>query len=218
NPLTVYYFEQWNHRDYDDNLFIGLDFIYTHPPFPQVYGELMIDDFQIDFFSEPHEAGWKLGLNYAPHFFKDLFMNFEYARVSNWVYSQEEPQNYFIYYDEPIGFPLGCDVDRLKFSLKYQILKNLYSRVRYSYTRKGEGKIYRDFEGAVPETEFPSGLVDKTSQIAIGLTWKPVSWITANSYLDYSSITDLEHGLSEWSVCECDLKKYELGINLNLYY
>ncbi|MBN1756402.1 hypothetical protein JW877_09355 [bacterium] len=188
NPLTIYYFEQWNHRGYDDNLFFSLDLVYSRPSWPQVYAEWLIDDFQIDFVSEPHETGWKVGLNFVPPGFEQLYANLEYTRIANWVYSKFEAYDNYLYNGQPIGFPWGCDVDRIRAGLRYQIRRDLSLQLRYERIRNGEGQIWRYFDGPVTGTKFPSGIVETTDRLELITLWYPCSQIYLQPSLEYRKV------------------------------
>jgi hypothetical protein len=174
NPLLPYYGEQYN-RDVDDNLIWSWDLSITWFRNKEFYFELLVDDFQYDFKSEPNQTGYQFGLNYAEPFgFKRSYLNLEYTKINNWVYGQNKPWNIYTYDGRGIGSILGPDADRWIFGLTYHWTKDFDFIVSEEYRRKGEGRIETPQAGAVPASpKFPSGVVEYANQLQLGLSYQP---------------------------------------------
>lgn len=170
NPFVPYYWEQWN-RGSDDNLFFGLDFALYWPHQARIFGELMIDDFQIDFKSEPHQVGYKLGLDaLEPLGLTRLFTKLSYTRVNTTVYGQNQPQNLYLYYGQPIGYFDGNDQDRILALCRYHVSRTFDTELEFRFTRKGEGRIVQHERSGVPYAEkFPTGVVETSPSVRFGL-------------------------------------------------
>ena len=140
NPLLWFHGAQLNEGE-DDNTFLGFDFNFT--PFRKIllYGELLIDDFQIEKKNssdkEPNEIAYSLGTKAV-----DLFgltgteLNLEYLRINNWTYNQKYPWNRYLYKHRIIGNSLGPDTDELHFSLSGYLKKNLEAKTRLLSSKK----------------------------------------------------------------------------------
>jgi hypothetical protein len=121
NPFTEYFLMQGNEKEsfgFDDNPFIMFDFAYFPFKNAKFYGELMIDDFQIDnetvYDREPTEMGLILGVDYLLDKYNLLF-NMEYLRINPWTYNQPCSWNRFVFRNQPIGYE-AIDLDVLKMS------------------------------------------------------------------------------------------------------
>ena len=166
NPLLPYYGEQYN-QDQDDNALWSFDLALTWFKNKEFYAEILVDDFQYDFESEPQQTGFQIGINYAQIFgLKRGFANLEYTRINNWVYGQNKLWNTYTYHGFGMGSILGPDADRLFFDFTYHLGKDLQISLSEEYRRKGEGRIQTPQTSAVPYPKrFPSGIVEYSNQI-----------------------------------------------------
>jgi len=170
NPLTIYYGEQFN-KWRDDNILLGADFSW-YLPWGRVYGELLVDDFQYDFRSEPHELGINGGLDLVtPWGFR---FNLEYTRVNNWVYGQNKPRNRYTYEGRVIGWEMGPDADQFSSEIFYPMGRSLWTKFLLRLSRKGEGKVDDPRDTDVPwPKSFPSGVVEKSLLVGVELRYLP---------------------------------------------
>lgn len=173
NPILLFYGEQFNQRE-DDNPLWSFDFSFTGTRFLELYGEFMIDDFQYDFKTEPHQIGYKLGVNCA-HFFGmgGSFLNLEYVRINNWVYGQNRHWNLYVYHDIGMGSFLGPDADQISLFSGYHLNPDFQANFSLSYKRKGEGKIELQPTKVPKSKQFPSGIVEYTKSAKILLLFQP---------------------------------------------
>jgi len=214
NPLLPYYGEQYN-RDKDDNILWSWDLSITWFKNKEFYFELLVDDFQYDFESEPHQTGYKFGLNYADPFgFKRSYLNLEYTKINNWVYGQNKPWNVYTYDGRGIGSILGPDADRWIFKLTYHWTKDIDFMVSEEYRRKGEGRIETPQTGAVPaSSKFPSGVVEYTSQLQLAVSYQP----HANLKLDLVGEYDKARNPGNQSGKKEDTLIFWTKLSLNLW-
>jgi hypothetical protein len=173
NPILLYYGEQFNQKK-DDNPLWGFDFSFTRIKDLEIYGEFLIDDFQYDFKTEPHQIGFRLGTNYANFFnLEGSFLSLEYLRINKWVYGQNKPWNLYTYHDVGLGSALGPDADLLSISFLYHLNSDLQLNSSFSYKRNGKGRIAVQ-PGKVPKPEkFPSGVVEYTKSLYFFLLFQP---------------------------------------------
>ena len=179
NPLQPFHTAQLNEGE-DDNTILGLDFTYFPGWQSCIYGQLLIDDFQIDRSSqgdqEPDEIGLMVGL-YRAGKAKSLTpdIKLEYTRITNRTYHQRNPRNRYLYRNKLLGHPLGPDADSLSFMVRFWPGVGQQVKLELAYRRHGEGSIYGpwtepwfDVEDDYDES-FPSGVVEKSLFVAAGV-------------------------------------------------
>lgn len=174
NPILPYYVEQFN-QNVPDNIIWSLTFDLSFWKDKEFYGELLIDDFQYDFKSEPHQIGYLLGTRLAHLFNLDgSHFNLEYRRIGFWVYGADISWNRFLYHDRNLGSALGPDADLIRGSFLYHLRKDLSLQFSAGYQRKGEGKIDMVYPSPLPDvSKFPSGVVDKTTTVGLVGVFQP---------------------------------------------
>jgi hypothetical protein len=164
NPILPFYWEQYNNR-IDENIYMGADLTWYVRPGLIVFGELLLDDFQIDFVSEPQQIGFnigfsEIGLVLSPQ----LQIALDYTQIRNTVYTQNKFYNVFANEGVVIGSSLGTDADRLRYKLTYHATPLLRIALGGQYDRKGEGRFTDVYSQGIPDQEkFPSGRVQKRS-------------------------------------------------------
>jgi len=198
NPLLPYYGEQYN-RDSDDNILWSFDMALSVFKNKELYFELLVDDFQYDFESEPHQTGFQMGLNYAEPFgWMRSYINLEYTKINNWVYGQNKPWNVYTYHGWGMGSILGPDADRWSFELIYHFSKNIDLAFLQEYRRKGEGRITIPQTPAVPSSKkFPSGIVEYTNQHKFVLSYQPNANLKLDLSAEYNKIKNVENKSGE---------------------
>ncbi len=211
NPLLPYYGEQYNQNP-DDNILWSLDVTLSTFRNKELYFELLVDDFQYDFASEPHQTGFQVGISYAEPFgWGRSYVNLEYTRINNWVYGQNKPWNVYTYKGWGMGSILGPDADRWQFNLTCHLTKDVDLKLHQEYKRKGEGRIITPQTPAVPSSnKFPSGIVEETNQCKFMFTYQP----SANLKLDLSAEYNWVKNLGNQS--GKDQKTFVLGAQLSL--
>jgi hypothetical protein len=214
NPILPYYGEQHNKYN-DDNILWSFDVAISTFRNKEIYFELLVDDFQYDFESEPHQTGFQIGLNWAvPFGLRKSYLNLEYTKINNWVYGQVRPWNLYTYHGWGMGSVLGTDADRFSFRLLYHLTRHMDLTLLGQYGRKGEGRIQVFQEPAVPSSdEFPSGVVEHTSRHRLMLTYQP----SARLKLDLSAGYHRIRNLGNESGKERDAFVFRAKLSLNLW-
>ncbi len=183
-PLYVNFFFPWGvsqwvrAHDIDANIMLCFDgqlSVYNSI----IYGELLLDDLQIAAAPYPNIIAYKVGLKTL--MLDNFLLKMNYTFVDKWVYTHELPINTYIrtgsfYLPDSghlLGFPLGNDVDKLSFSVKYMNTHGLYPSFSIHYTRKGEGDIFLPYEKEFGPLNppFPSGIVERKFEIVFGLDY-----------------------------------------------
>ena len=191
NPILFYYGEQWN-SGYDDNPLWGFDFSFTRLRNTEIYGELLVDDLQYDFKSEPQQIGYRLGFFRANLFNRGL-LNLEYERISNWVYGQNKPYNRYTFHNIGMGSFLGPDGDFIYLNFLYHLNYDFQFGFSGEYRRKGEGGIETPQPGAVPKTKFPSGIVENTKSLQLECLYQPNVNLMIKADLGYNQVDNFQN-------------------------
>ena len=176
NPLIFFHGSQLN-EGVDDNTILGLDFSAKPIDRLKLYGQLLIDDFQIDNKTqsdqEPNEIGYLLG-GYFADLVPSIDLNAEYSRVNNWTFNQPLERNRYLFNDQPIGGALGNDYDLARLSVTKWLNSAMALSANAAYLRQGEGSILAEWTAPWLATSgdysesFPSGTVEKTTTLSAG--------------------------------------------------
>jgi hypothetical protein len=193
NPLQFFHGAQLNENQ-DDNTILGLDFTFLPGGGAGLYGQLIVDDFQIDNYSqgdqEPNELGFMLGLFKAGRIASLVpDLKLEYVRLTNRTYHQRDPDNRYLYRNRLIGHPLGPDADSLALSIRFRPQGTFMAELELAYRRKGEGSVYQPWDepwilaaGDYSEP-FPTGIIEKSGLIALRLQgYLPLSRYTRDHF------------------------------------
>jgi len=177
NPLQFFHAAQLNENE-DDNTILGADFTLLPGRGSAVYGQFIVDDFQIDDKSqgdeEPNEIGFMVGVFKAgkvASLIPDI--KFEYVQLTNRTYHQRDPRNRYLYRNKLIGHPLGPDADSMAVTARFWPGAQFSAEVELAYRRKGEGSIYKPWDepwllaAGEYDEPFPTGVVEKAGLVAI---------------------------------------------------
>ena len=199
NPFLPFYVEQFNHN-VDDNSLWNIEFALTFWKNKEFYGEVLIDDFQYDFVSEPNQLGFVLGTRLADFLgWENSFWNLEYTRVGTFVYGQQRLWNRYTYNDVVVGHLFGSDFDLWRLSLEYLFLKDFVAVLEGSYRRQGEMTADSLYQSPLPDLPFPSGVVEKVWMAGAGVSFQPDAHLMANINFAYQDFKNFGHlsGLKE---------------------
>lgn len=174
NPLLSYHVEQLN-NNINDNSFLGVDFRYYPIKNFKLYGQLLIDDYQIEKKSqgdqEPNQYGAIIG-GYISDIVQSYDLRMEYIKITNRTYNQAYERNRYIFENRSLGYFDTNDFDKLKLTLSKWITPLRSIALHYSYKRKGEGNITDEWSEPWLEQNndysepFPFGVVEKTNRIS----------------------------------------------------
>jgi hypothetical protein len=193
NPFLPYYWEQLN-AGVDDNPLWSIDVSYIIPRGPMIYGELLVDDFQIDFTSEAHQLGWMVGLNWSrPLGVSGGFLTFDWSHIEPTVFGQNRPYNRYMNHRIGIGSDMGPDADRLFARYRHHLSPSFGLVLRGVRTREGERDIATPQDVAITRSEFPTGVVETTSSGSLTLKYRPDAHFELTIGGGYRSVTNLDH-------------------------
>ncbi|MBK9792551.1 MAG: hypothetical protein IPP60_05480 [Sphingobacteriales bacterium] len=195
-----------------DNAFIGFDFKINIPKHVQMYGQLLLDEFNFKKeFSTPgkskvyslfHPRKWwgnkfaaQFGIKYIDAFGVDhLDLQLEANMARPYTYSHYDTITSWTHYNQPLAHPLGANFKEIIFQVKYQQIQKLFLSSRFIYDNKGEDddttnwggnplKVYGTFEREFGNTT-AQGVNAKTFYVDFVATYEP--W--HNIFVDFSYV------------------------------
>ena len=189
NPFGIYYMNNVNLEPgaYHGNLLINIDWDLYLLPNLEIYGEFLIDDFQIDNETpndlEPNELGFLGGIKWAnPLGRQHTVLDLEYVHIRNRTYNVSSSDwEKYLHRNEGIGYFLGNNLERWQGGISYWVHPTLNLRLSGTLTRQGEGSVQGEFnqdylnytveEGY--DEPFPFGIVERHSQLGLSAFYKP---------------------------------------------
>jgi hypothetical protein len=207
NPLSFYSFTQDNDNKYMNGMLYADLYLKFVPTF-NVYGELLIDDFQIDHSQkadlEPNEIAFLLGFE-GVNAFDRVDWWAEIIQIRNRTYNvpNRRPWEKFLHRGLSIAHPVGNDFRLFSIMIESWILSDLKVYSNFTLIHQGEGTITGVFdepwmsEDITLETGYsekvPFGIVEKSNIINLGVYWHPYRWIEIDASIGYISTTNHEH-------------------------
>jgi hypothetical protein len=184
NPFLIYHGEQLNDKQQGGNIFVALDFAARPRAGFELYGQLLIDDVQIEKRGrgdlEPNEIGCLLGFEKAEN---AATIGLEYTRVANRTYNAVREWEKFLHRNRPLAHFLGNDFDRWLLHANVYAGKQMQLYFTTELLRRGEGRIDSTFDRPWENAtlaegyheKFPSGIVEKSWQFRLEARWHPRS-------------------------------------------
>jgi hypothetical protein len=193
NPLIIFYASQWNSGQNDNILFSG-DFSVLIPRVVEIKGEVMVDDFQYDFGTEPHEfaAGARVAA-VNPLRPGTSLLGASYYHVRNQTYGHFVAWNRFVNEGRVMGYPDGPDGDRVDAWLSLAVPETMLWRLDFGMKRRGEGRATDDQDPTGPRVKFPSGTVEATRWAGLELAWRAASPLVISGRGAFSHTSNLEN-------------------------
>ena len=204
NPVIFYHGVQLNGPT-TGNTLGSIDFSYYPVRNLHFYGELLIDDIQLEKTGpgdlEPNEWGLLIGAQGA---YRRFFWETEYVRVTNRTYKTPYFYERYTHRNEPLGYYLGDDFDHLWFRGNYWLTSSLRLQTKLQFIRLGEGRIYTPFDtpwmntpiGQNYSEPFPTGVVEKTQRFQLELRWHPSKFGFGEFILGHESIRNFQNKLN----------------------
>ena len=194
NPLIFFHASQLNEGT-NDNSFIGFDFAFKPRLGLKLYGQIVIDDFQIDSRDqsdqEPNEIAYILGGHWVD-LTPSVDLKIEYSRVTNRTFNQMYPRNRYLYRGELLGGALGNDYDQWQVGVNRWFGNELKASLLFERCRQGQGAVtdewtmpWLEVDGDYHEA-FPTGVVESCNRLAVGFT----GFIKNNFFVDIETGID----------------------------
>ncbi len=177
NPLIFYHGAQLNEGT-DDNTFVGFDFTFKPKKGIRLYGQMLIDDYQVDDHAqtdnEPSELGFIIGGHFV-NILTPLDAKVESSRVNNWTVNQILDRNRYLYSGQLIGGADGNDYDLLEVSVLKWFNSVQCVSLNFAYRRQGEGEVMAEWTApwllvtGEYDEPFPTGTVEKIASVWLNL-------------------------------------------------
>jgi hypothetical protein len=177
NPIIFYHGSQLN-ENVNDNTIVGADFTWKPRRGLKLYGQIALDDIQLDNKNqgdeEPAEYALTIGA-YGRSCRTNFDARVEYTRVTNRTYNQILPRNRYVNGHDLIADVAGNDYDLVSAELSKWYGENLAASVKVSYRQQGEGRIVASFDQPWLDTTgdysepFPTGTVERTFSVSTGI-------------------------------------------------
>ncbi|GAB4335170.1 MAG: hypothetical protein Kow0037_14690 [Calditrichia bacterium] len=207
NPFGFYYGVTTNGPATAANFLYSIDWDFYLPYRLNFYGELLIDDLQVDKKTpgdlEPDEIGLLLGLNWHPEKLDPaLRVNLEYAQVRNRTYNAPQHDwERWVHRNKPLGYWLGNDFKRWQLQVEKLWRQELRTRIAIARTLKGEGDVFGEFntdylnytveEGY--DEPFPWGIVQKEWQWGGEISWPFKKWLVLQASCAWHAYNNYRH-------------------------
>jgi hypothetical protein len=209
NPFAIYHGYHINGPRNTANSFYSVDWDLYFPHLLNLYGEFLIDDFQVDkkvpADLEPNELGLLLGFNWTDLLqFTGSMLNLEYIQLRNRTYNAPENDwEKFLHRNKVIGYYLGNDFKLITGNIEKWWWGDLNTKIFGSVMRKGEGTVRGEFntdflDYTVEEgydEPFPWGIVERHIQIGLGIFYRPhkLGNLSINlAYNDFDNYKNME--------------------------
>jgi len=215
NPFLVYMIEASEHRK--GNNTIGLDMSLTLIPNIELYGELLIDDLQVQegrnfLRAWNSKYGILLGGYWIDPFgIENTDLRVEYAFLNQYAYTHRYPFTRYTHQGYVIGHWLGSDADDLFISVKSWLNDKVSASLTYELERHGEGDVTKKHPlDGEPETEgvpvkgvpvnknweFLSGVTESTHNLSVAFEYYTIGKYSAKAEYTFSFKKNAGHQLS----------------------
>lgn len=206
NPLLYYHGELLNHGGYDGNGLLYLDFNFFPWRNWQCYGEILVDDFQLEKSEqvdlEPNQIGLIFGFRHADIFgWQGSAIGLEYIRIANRTYNSWQEWEKFVHFNRTIGYALGNNFDRWNMVADYWLMNGLQLGLECDVIRKGEGSVldswdapWENFTVAQGYHEpFPCGVIEHSKILTFKLKYHFTRRAILQSQVSYQDVTNFSH-------------------------
>jgi hypothetical protein len=207
NPFIFYHGEQLNEGK-NGNTLGALDFVARPGRRLELYGQLLIDDVQIEKTRsgdlEPNEIAYLFGAQVAdPLGTRGTTIGLEYTRIANRTYNTILEWEKFLHRNRPLAHFLGNDFDRWLLQTSTYLGSRLQLYATAELLRRGEGRIESQFdmpwlEQSLEEgysESFPSGVVEKSRHLRLEARWQPRLEIFLSLEGQFSSYKNFAHAV-----------------------
>jgi len=205
NPFQVYHTEQLNGPNLPANEMVTISITWRPRPGKLVYGELLLDDFQVDkevsSDLEPNEVGGLVGIEVTDLIIDNSQSGLELVAITNRTYKTATESEWWLHRNDPMGYELGSDLFRTYAWL--QVWLHDFSWVEFSldYLQQGEGELdvpwdspWEDYTIEEGYSEpFPTGVVETTITPKLAFHWIKVPHVEVHGETGYSMISNENH-------------------------
>ena len=183
NPIIPYWFAEIEEEEErnpsgteNENTILFIHGRYLINENMSMYGELVVDDFQIDLSyrdSIPDAIGFKVGLDGSRTVFgRDMLFLFEFTTIGTWTYTHWGEFTSWHNSNIPIGYKYGPDCRSWLLAFDYWMNDNWLLSLEHTYLQKGRVNILTPLPPeAERKVDFPSPPVTDHHVIDASFIW-----------------------------------------------
>lgn len=216
-PVVLYYWEAQN-RKIDDNVIWAVDGSWVFSRLGRIYLQMVADDIQYES-NGPQKWALQVGADLAPSRFPGWSSVIELNFVDTYVFGQRKRRNAYLNWGRTIG---RLDSDQLEmFAGLYRfIVYDIQLGAEFRHRQKGE--YYADYvypDPILQDEEFPSGIVEKTNDLALRIKWNALRKLYIDGAIGFQKLDNYRNqaGLSFDQFYSNLLISYSFDLGLPLW-
>lgn len=141
-----------------DNVLVGIDWKYNFLKRFSFYGQFLLDEFNLNYLKQGNgwwgnKYGFQMGLKYINLLGIDhLDFQAEHNFIRPYTYSHREKANSYSHYSQPLGHPLGANLEESIVQIIYQPQEKILFKAKFLYAMQGEDKDGFSYGGNILES------------------------------------------------------------------
>jgi len=179
NPFIPYFFsslegdEESTDTGDNDNSILFTSFRYDHKPNMSIFGELIIDDFQVDDENLQDGLGYKIGADGAIGLLgKSLTWTMEWTSINSWTYIHHGQFTSWQNRGHSLGYPYGPDLRSFLIQANTQLSESISLNITANWLEKGINTLTTEWENSDNKNNpFPTPPVTHHRLISSSLSW-----------------------------------------------
>jgi len=179
NPFVPYFFtalegdQESNVNSDNDNSILFAAMRYVYKPNLSFFGELLIDDFQVDDNNYQDGLGYKIGADGAFDISgKPLTWVLEWTSINSWTYIHHGQFTSWQNRGHAIGFPYGPDLRSLYFQADMWVSKALLLNIESDWLEKGSNTLSTGWGNVDNKDDpFPKPPITDHALLVISVSW-----------------------------------------------
>ena len=211
-----------------DNALVGADFKANLLKRVQVYGQLLLDEFNFSKLREDaswwgNKTGLQLGAKYVDVAnISNLDLQVEWNRVRPFTYSHFDSVSNYSHYNQPLAHPLGANFNELVAILRYQPVGKMLLTARLNYWKQGldngsrnSGSDILRLSGDGRTSEFGYELLNGTASTGLNASFLASYEVRENIFVDGNAFF---RRFKRGSEAAQNTTMFSLGVRMNLWY
>lgn len=138
-----------------------------------IFGELLIDDFQVDENNLQNGLGYMIGADGAFDISgKPITWVLEWTSINSWTYIHHGQFTSWQNRGHALGYKYGPDLNAFHFQAEIEILKSLSYNIEYTWLEKGSNTLTTEWGNADNKDDpFPKPPVTKHKLFTTSVSW-----------------------------------------------
>ena len=179
NPFVPYFFtalegdEESSDTGDNDNSIIFATFRYMLKPNLSFFGELLIDDFQVDDNNYQDGLGFQLGADgFIKISEKTIIWSLDWTRINSWTYIHHGQFTSWQNRGHSLGYPYGPDLNAFHIQADIEISKSLSFNIEADWLEKGSNTLSTPWGNSDNKDDlFPNLPVTQHRLFSTGVSW-----------------------------------------------